>query len=130
MSVSGNSDDEPFDDLFDERPVTSLSVGQFVERAKQLQRTNMDEFAKFVLTGEYDGRQFQVDPIKNALPYDQKINILRDYDSVLGLDANICVAAELTMYPISKFEDTLRRNVHIKLTFSNQTARICSFYWK
>lgn len=129
--MSDNSfDDEAFNDLFDEPPVRSYTVEEFVARAKRFHGADdMDNFAKFVLTGVYNGLQHQVDAIKDALQDDHGIQALRDYDSVLGIDANICIRAELTMYPVSKFEDTLRRNIHIKRSFTNQTVRICCFYW-
>lgn len=127
MSTGVNS--EAFNELFDAPQVKSITVSEFVERAKLFYGAgDMNNFARFVLTGVHAGVQHHVDPIKDALRLDHGIQALRDYDSILGIDTNICIKANLLMYPVSKFEDTLRRNVHIKYSFSNQTVRICSFY--
>ena len=67
-----------------EGSVTSLSVTEFVILAKQLAQDNdaVDVFCKFVLTGVYEGRQYQVDPIKHAMGPRDKVRVSRDYDSV------------------------------------------------
>lgn len=112
-----------------EPQVISLTLPAFVARAKHLlAAAAMDTFAEFVLTGRYETTQYQVDAIKDALHDNHQIQALRDYDSVLGLHSNVCVNAPLTMYPVSRFEDTLRRNIHIKHSFTNQTVRIILSY--
>ncbi|KAF9472808.1 hypothetical protein BDN70DRAFT_779560, partial [Pholiota conissans] len=102
--------------------LVSLSLDEFVSTAQELVSSDMDDFTRFVLTGIYDDRQIQVDPIKSTLSNDHGIQALRDYDSLLGLHEDICVQTYLTVYPVSKFEDTLRKNIHIKYSFSNQSG--------
>lgn len=107
--------------------VKSQTVAEFIGRSKDLLNAgDMDVFAQYVLTGVHDNIQHQVDPIKDAVNDNLGIQVLRDYDSVLGVHDNICVNAALTIYPVSKFEDTFKRNIHIKQLFRNQFVRIYS----
>jgi hypothetical protein len=104
--------------------VESLSLPGFVNCAKYLEKHgSKEEFVRFVLTGVLDNRQYSVDAIKDALPPDHRVQSFRDYDSVLGLHDTICVDTYLTMFPVSRHEDTLRRNVHIKISFANEFVR-------
>lgn len=123
-------DDFEMSDSPEQEPqVESLTLPGFVSRAKHLLDAGAkDDFVRFVLTGVHDNTQYQVDAIKDALVDNHPVQSLRDYDSVLGLHDKICVDAYLTMYPVSKFEDTLRRNVHIKHSFTNDTVRISFSY--
>lgn len=107
-----------------EPEVISLSLPQFVSLGQDLNDSNtMGAFTRFMLTGIHDDVQYQVDPIKDTLREDHNIQALRDYDSMLGIHKHICVNAYLTVYPVSKFEDTLRHNIHIKYSFSNANVR-------
>ena len=120
--------DEPMYPRFEEEEeeeeegeVYSLTLEEFVSSAQQLLRSgDMASFSRFVLNGIHEDIQHQVDPIKNALNDNDKVQALRDYDSMLGIHTDICITTELTIYPVSKFEDTLRRNVHIETSFHNQ----------
>lgn len=110
---------------FVEPEVRSHTLQEFVSRAKALYQAGaLDDFARFVLTGKHGGGQHQVDAIKDALQDGHEISVLRDYDSLLGIHEHICIQTYLTVYPVSKFEDTLRRNIHVKYSFSNATVRI------
>ncbi|KAF8950009.1 hypothetical protein BDZ97DRAFT_1771900, partial [Flammula alnicola] len=110
-----SSDDEP--------QVRSLTLDEFVFRAKRLLDVGaMDDFARFVLTGVHGGTQHQVDAIKDTLRDNHRVQALRDYDSILGIHADICVDTPLMVYPVSKFEDTLKRNIHIKYSFEDPTG--------
>ncbi|KAF9470635.1 hypothetical protein BDN70DRAFT_901951, partial [Pholiota conissans] len=121
MSSPIDFDGPPREEEEEEPGVRSLTVAEFVSLAKQLyQSGDMASFTRFVLNGLHEHVQHQVDPIKNALEDDHEIYALRDYDSLLGIHSNICVQTALTMYPVSKFEDTLTRNIHIKISFNNQ----------
>ena len=112
----------------DEAAVRSLTLDDFVFSAKELlQSGDMASFSRFVLNGLHGNVQYQVDPIKNVLRDADEIEALRDYDSILGIHDDICVNAELTVYPVSKFEDTLNRNIHIKTSFNNQFVSLLSF---
>ena len=120
----GSNQSEEEEEEEEEDTVHSLSVSEFVSYAKQLlQSGDMASFARFVLNGLHEGFQYQVDPIKNALKNSDRIQALRDYDSILGIHRDICVTSELTVYPVSKFEDTLSRNIHIKTSFNNRFVR-------
>lgn len=113
--------EEEEEDEEDEPSVRSLTVAEFVFFAKQLLESgDMASFSRFVLNGLHEGVQYQVDPIKNALRDSDIIEALRDYDSILGIHSDVCVTTELTIYPVSKFEDTLSRNIHVKIAFDNQ----------
>ena len=110
----------------DEGRVISLSVPEFVTRAKYLsqQPDATDVFCKFVLNGVHEGQLFQVDPIKDAMDPGRHLYASRDYDSVLGLGKHIYLDCDVTIYPVCKLEDTLRRNIHIKHSFTNRHVRM------
>lgn len=121
----GDPADEPMleEDSFDEEAVVSLSLAEFVSMAQDIRASNMADFSRFLLTGISGKTQYQVDPIKDTLQDNHQIHALRDFDSVLGLHEDVCVETFLTMCPVSKYSDTLSRNIHIKYSFSNASVR-------
>lgn len=141
-SRSASPQDQPMDDSFDvpmqhlnddsvdglqsldQPPIVSLTLSDFVSKAQDLHTSDMADFCKFVLTGIHEGTQYQLDPIKDELRHHHRVQALRDFDSMLGLHRDICVDTYLAMYPIPKYTDTLRRNIHIKYNFSNR--KVCS----
>lgn len=106
--------------------VISLSLTEFVTRAKWLaeHQDAPDVFCKFVLNGVHEDQQYQVDPIKDAIGRNDAVYVYRDYDSVLGLGKHIYLNCDVTLHPVSKIEDTLQRNIHIKRSFTNLHVRI------
>lgn len=113
------------------RTIISLSVAQFVSLAKELiESDNIDELSSFVLNGIHGDIQYLVDPIKNALHRGHPLEATRDYDSVLGIDDNICVNCELTVYPVAKFVDTLTRNIHIGVDIVNAFVRVLFYEFR
>lgn len=109
-----------------EGSVLSLSITEFVVLAKKLAQNEdaIDVFCKFVLTGVYEGQQYQVDPIKHAMGRSDRIKASRDYDSVLGFGKHIYLDCDITLHPVCKLEDTLRRNIRIKRSFTNTYVRM------
>jgi len=93
----------------DYRP--SLSLNQFCRRAKELLNSDQTDFVQFVLTGrDSDGTQAYVDPILNFVGPENRLDVKRDYDSLLGICSDIKFKGPITVYPISKFDDTLSRS--------------------
>ena len=119
------SEDDAMSIASDEGSVVSLSLTQFVLLAKSLAGNEdaVDTFCKFVLTGVYEGQQYQIDPIKHAMGRNGRIKASRDYDSVLGFGKHIYLDCDVTLHPVCKLEDTLRRNIHIKRSFTNIYVR-------
>lgn len=101
-------------------PTQEYRVVDFCTEAERLleeaQITKINhKFINFVLTGVHDDRQAVVNPILNQIPavdFDQ-LTINRDYDSLLGIDAQIHVQHPLTLYMMGKKEDILTSNIHL-----------------
>jgi len=113
----------------DEIDTHNLNLEQFCDRALEIHREGAhDAFVQFVLNGfDYKDHDFPVqivvDPFQDTLSPHEELNIQRDFDSVLGLATTICVDHDLTVFPISKHEDTLSKNIH--LTHRFRTSRVC-----
>jgi len=109
-------------DAWDLEP-RSLSVYSFCDQANDLlEEQDFASFVRFVLTGRHDNRQVVIDSILNRIPSDEDIGVMRDYDSLLGIDKNIRLTCPLTVYPVSK-EDVLSKNIHIYYNFTKATVR-------
>lgn len=84
-------------------------------------QNRLGDFVRFALTGGYydpdgiDDHQAIIDPIQNTLDDDHIIDVVRDYDSLLGLTHHIAFNSPITVYPAAKYEDTLSKNIHIKV---------------
>jgi len=84
-------------------------------------QNRLGDFVRFALTGgnyDPDGintHQAVIDPIQNILDDNHLVDVVRDYDSLLGLTRHIAFNSAITVYPAAKFEDTLSKNIHIKV---------------
>jgi hypothetical protein len=97
----------------------SMSLHQFCRRAKDLLSLDQTAFVCFLLTGQdTDGSQACIDPIINRVTRHSRLHINRDYDSLLGISSDILINTYATIYPISKLQDTLSRNIHIRYEFT------------
>jgi hypothetical protein len=110
--------------------IVNMSLLEFCNRAKGLLNASQSDFVQFVLTGRRGGRQAYVDPILNRLTDDEELNVIRDYDSLLGIDRHLCVQRYITVYPVARKEDTLTRNLHIQYEFHTSRVRISFFFFK
>lgn len=105
--------------------LSSMSVYDFLNQASDLlEQDEQADFVRFVLTGRHEDKQAVVDAILNALPNDESISATRDYDSLLGIDKKIHVKGALTVYPASKSEDVLCKNIHVRHGFTNSRDRV------
>jgi hypothetical protein len=103
----------------------SMSLHQFCQRAKALLSHDQADFVRFVLTGQDDdGVQACIDPVYNRVTPDDSLEIIRDYDSVLGISSQIQVNAAITVNPIAKLDDTLSRNIHIRYEFQSVNVSV------
>jgi hypothetical protein len=106
----------------------NMSVYDFVNQASYLLgEDDQAAFVRFALTGRHEGKQAVVDAILNSLPNSEELGVTRDYDSLLGIDKDIRVTGSLTVYPVSKKEDVLCKNVHIHYDFSSTRVRCFLF---
>ncbi|KAJ2914049.1 hypothetical protein MD484_g6374, partial [Candolleomyces efflorescens] len=98
----------------DIRPYT---LHQFCQRAQELyEADHIEEFIRFVLCGTHNGHQASIDVDgARVLPGEAHTLLLsRDFDSILGLDDQIRVRGKpITISMVAKYEDTLKKNVHI-----------------
>ena len=97
----------------------TMSLRQFCRRAKDLLSLDQTGFVSFVLTGrDTDGSQVCIDPVLNRVSETYPLHINRDYDSLLGFCDDILIKTNLTVYPVSKLDDTLSRNIHLRYDFN------------
>ncbi|KAF8873543.1 hypothetical protein CPB84DRAFT_1829545 [Gymnopilus junonius] len=104
-----------------------LTLSEFCATAKTLLQTSTrHDFIRFVLNGELDGEQVIVNPLRDHLRNGDHtfIHAVRDFDSLLGIDADVRVHADLTLNVIGKNEDVLRSNIHIKHSWDEYTAPV------
>src|SRR5688572_1274488 len=102
----------------DDENCDQYTISSFCAKSNALlEHADFPSFVKFVLTGVLDGRQAAIDATQDRMRHDEPINTIRDYDSLLGFHRDICIDKELNLHPISKFEDTLTRSIHIRPYF-------------
>lgn len=85
------------------------------------------DFVNFALTGVLDERQAVLDPILDSIGANENFMVLRDYDSLIGIDEHISITRELTVYPASRRQDTLHKNIHLSYRFSSATVSFSTF---
>ncbi|KAG6819602.1 hypothetical protein H0H93_010371 [Arthromyces matolae] len=101
-------------------PLVRHSLKDFVVRAKDLSRDNVDDalYQDFLLTGVYseDGVRTQafLDPLSDHVQPQEPLNISRDYDSLLGICADIVVTCDLSMFAIPHPTFALKSSIHVK----------------
>ena len=73
----------------------------------------------FALTGRHPDRKTQavINPLTNRMPNRASPTVRRDYDSLIGFTDDIPIISPLNVYPVSRVEDTLTSNIHIKVPF-------------
>lgn len=99
--------------------VDNLSLAEFCRTAKEyLDSDDFTSFVRFVLCGKRGNHQVVVDAILNRIPESHPLKAFRDYDSLLGIDANIVVHTSLTLFPLARREDTLKTNIHLHYSFN------------
>lgn len=107
-------------------PLQEYTVGQFLVTAVNLRNDeNMDSTdatfrsLEFVLTGRHPDHQTQavLTPLANQIPPDTELILRRDYDSLIGFTDFIPIAEPINVCPVSRHEDTLSSNIHIKVPF-------------
>ncbi|RXW21475.1 hypothetical protein EST38_g4370 [Candolleomyces aberdarensis] len=111
------------DTLHDIQPYT---LEEFYRKAHELYLMDRnEEFVHFVLCGTHNGHQASIDVHRDRVTAAEAptLQISRDYDSILGIDQQICVRNRpITITPVAKYEDTLKKNVHLKYSFTNATG--------
>jgi len=115
-------------DAANQAPLYSMSIETFCRTAKYLlSQQDQVAFVHFCLNGMYKDGQVYLDANENAISDKVAIGLSRDYDSLLGIDSEIVVQRELTMYPVSRKEDTLSTNIHLIYHF--ECATVSSLYF-
>jgi hypothetical protein len=105
-------------ELYTDLDLKEYTLSQFVRQAKALQSTAAEDptsWLKFVLTGEVtNDHQVTIDILQNRIDEQVGIEVLRDYDSLLGLVDNILVEGPISIYPLSPPHETLTSSVHLE----------------
>jgi hypothetical protein len=103
----------------DKTPVVTYSLTDFCTYARRLDtEETQDEYLQFVLTGETTNiengfHQAIIDPALNWVEEDHPLDVTRDYDTLLGICANIPVQTPITVYPVANSAKTLTSSIHI-----------------
>jgi hypothetical protein len=100
--------------------IESYNLDQFSRKAFELySKEDHGDFIRFVVNGKVGDNQVVIDPIQHTLPVDQVISQLRDYDSVIGLSANVEVKRSIYIYPVANPRDTLTESLHLQYEIPN-----------
>ena len=68
----------------------SLSVYSFCDQANNLlKEQDFASFVRFVLMGRHDNHQVVINSILNRILSDEDNGVMRDYNSLLGIDKDI-----------------------------------------
>jgi hypothetical protein len=112
------------------RRTRAFSLSEFCDHAEALHTTgDISGFVNFVLCGFVDDHQASVDINFNAVQDTDldDLEISRDIDSMLGIDKDVRIRRRhLTIWPIPKYKETLKRNLHFKYSFENNEVRFSS----
>jgi hypothetical protein len=110
--------------LYNINDTVSHSLAEFTTRARDLMQDGPtdDPFIRFVLTGEFideDGiaRQAFVNSIQTAA-LGCRLNITRDYDSLLGIADKILIDAPINVYAVPHPTHALTTSIHLKRSIS------------
>ena len=107
-------------------PQKHYDLVTFCKEAKNLLGIDQATFVRFMLTGIRSGHQAVVDPISHNVEEGDDLRVLRDYDSLLIMHSDILVQdGDLTLYPVSKHEDALTKDIHVKYEFVNSGVIVC-----
>lgn len=106
--------------LYSSLPHRTYTLRAFNNEARELERKNdLDGLLQFILTGEVDGNQAVLDPIRNALEEGHPVHSTRDYDSVLTTQESIIVTCSICVYPVPNPADDLTTSVHLTYPITN-----------
>lgn len=107
----------------------NYALQRFVEEAIQLKEPRMGDteqepllrYTSFVMTGLHpdNGTRTVVDPIQDRISpeeLDNHVHAQRDIDSFNSLTDNLPFVNSISVYPVPRFDDALKKNCH--LTFS------------
>ncbi|THH21444.1 hypothetical protein EUX98_g8377 [Antrodiella citrinella] len=96
-----------------------LSLRQFATTASRLYEDNTGDFLSFVLSGEAnddngDVQQYAVNALQGASPIiHDELEFSRDIDSIIGVTQTLPFKVPLSIFPIAPFSETLKKNSHI-----------------
>jgi hypothetical protein len=104
--------------IYADLPLQTYSLREFNLSARYLideEHSGREDLPKFVLSGEVPGdHQVVIDPLRNFLSPDHQLNIMRDYDSIIGITDEIAVKCQLYLTPVSNATDALTTSIHLK----------------
>ncbi|KAG6848957.1 hypothetical protein H0H93_012464, partial [Arthromyces matolae] len=113
-------------DLYSTAPIQGHSLREWVERAYLLytnpdaQNGSFDDFIRFALCSQYVENNAEmrayIDAAQNScvnLP-NPGIEVLRDYDSLIGICDDIHVTTDINMHSVPHANHALKTSVHIK----------------
>jgi hypothetical protein len=110
------------------RKTRAFSLSEFCDHAEALHTAgDISGFINFVLCGFIDDDQASIDINFNAVQDTDldDLEISRDIDSMLGIDKDVRIRGRhLTIWPIPKYKETLKRNLHFKYSFENNEVRL------
>ncbi|PPQ74580.1 hypothetical protein CVT25_004848 [Psilocybe cyanescens] len=100
---------------------TSYGLRAFCHKGKiLLSEQKYKEFVRFMLCGIDPTNETQVivDAFQNGIDDDKQLEVMRDYDSLLGIDPNIKVLSSIDVFPLARHADTLTSSVHLSYLFT------------
>ncbi|TFK19679.1 hypothetical protein FA15DRAFT_601072 [Coprinopsis marcescibilis] len=99
------------------RPVRLYNLEEFNERCSDLFDDNVVDFVTFAACGidKQRDEQASVDLSPSRLSDNEEDDLVvsGDCDSLLGVHKDLLCQSEVTIFPIPKYEDSLKKNVHL-----------------
>jgi len=112
------------------RTLKSYTLKEFCRRCLRfIDNEDFSNFVRFALTGIHNNEQANIDIHQNVVT-NQGMDLLcasRDYDSVLGISAEILALRNLAIHILPNFKESLSKNVHIKYSFTNDKVSFTNF---
>ncbi|KAH6899433.1 hypothetical protein BKA70DRAFT_1527174 [Coprinopsis sp. MPI-PUGE-AT-0042] len=104
-------------------PLETYSLASFCAVCRDLfDEEDTLSFVEFNLTGVLHGYQASVDLLKNRISSREELDLTtsRDIDSFIAIDEDLLIhSTPATIWPISKYEDTLTTTLRVKYAFEN-----------
>jgi hypothetical protein len=104
-------------------PATLGDMNSLAENCRR-PAANRDSFetasdiAQLMLTGRHPdtGKVASINVLADAITDDEVDTFVRqhrDYDSLIGISRSLCARGDLAIYPVPRFEETIKKPIHI-----------------
>lgn len=107
------------------------TLKQFCDTSSALFDEDIPTFIHFNLTGVMNQQQAYIELLNHRISDSPSLNFTtsRDYDSLIAVADDVLVReTSATIWPIAKYEDTLRSSLRVKYSFTNRQVILISSF--